>query len=143
MTSIVFIAGFLALDVVNLSLDRSHRILNFIEISAFAVSCMVCITALVGQVRHRAPRVLQRLGFALVGYHIAIIMLGLGGVAAMLAVLIANRGSVPDMEPRHASWYLPTMYAGMALQSATLAFGAYTFIRLRLRGKDPGTDLDP
>lgn len=140
---LVFIAGFLALDVVNLNLDRSHRILNFVEVSAFALSCMVCITAMVGQIRHRAPRVLQRLGFGLVAYHIAIIMLGLGGVAALLAVLVENRGSVPDMEPRQSSWFLPTMYVGMALQASTLAFGAYTFLRLRLRGNESGTGIEP
>lgn len=141
--ALVFIAGFLALDIVNVNIYSSHRILNFAEITSFAVSCMVCITALVGQMRHRAPRGLRNLGFALVAYHIAVIMLGLGGVAALLAMMVQNRGIVPDMEPRHTAWYRPTLYAEMAMQAATLAFGVFTFARLRLRGKAAGTGDNP
>lgn len=139
--SLVLVALFMGMAIANLNLPRSHRILDFAEISAFVASCLVCLTAIIAQVRHRAPKALRQLGFILAGYHVAVVMLGLGSIAAMVAMMIENRGQVPDFEPRNTSWYVPTLYAEIGLQAAVLSFGAFTFLRLRRR--PAGTAREP
>ena len=133
----IMVGWFLLANLIDSRLSHTSEVLGFINLAAFAASCMVCLVALVSQSRHRTPRAVRILGFLLLAYHVLLTMIALGDTAASFAALVRDPASVKtNVDPRTSPTYFTVLYGKMVLEAGLLIYGSLTLARLRRINRD-------